>query len=157
MLTAAQIPTEDETTVTTPKTNSNMIQSSSTSERLIRQIHSITDASKHTWQSWTAEDRWHCSLYSPELLASGKTEASLRLYCSVRLATLYKLPLVEKPKPSAWPDPKTATSHGELLFPPHMLLSGSTVAESGRENCAALWGKDPQRETMTDFSPPRFK
>lgn len=106
--------------------------------------------SKHTWQSWAAEGRWHCSLYSPELLASGKTEASLRLYCSVRLATLYKLPLVEKPKPSAWPDPKTATSHGELLFPPHELLSGSTVAESGRENCAALWGKDPQRETMAD-------
>lgn len=77
-------------------------------------------------------------LYPPELLASGKAEASLRLYCSVRLATLYRLPLVEKLSPRAWPGPKTATSHGELPFPPHVLLLGSTVAESGRGNCAAL-------------------
>lgn len=55
---------------------------------------------------------------------------------------------MEKLKPSAWSGPKTATSHGELSFPPHVLLPGSTVAESGRENCAALWGKDPQRDTI---------
>lgn len=80
-------------------------------------------------------------LFSPELLASGKTEASLRLYCSVRLPTLYRLPLVEKLSPSAWPGPNTATSHGELLLVPHELLPASTVAESGRGTCTVLWGE----------------
>lgn len=74
----------------------------------------------------------------PELLASGKTDVSLRLYCTIRLATLYRLPLVEKLKLSVWPGPNTATSLGELPFVPHELLPVSTVVESGRENCAAL-------------------
>lgn len=65
-------------------------------------------------------------------------EESLRLYCSVRFATLYRLPLVEKLSPSAWPDPNVATSHGELLPTPHELLLVSTVAESGRETCTVL-------------------
>lgn len=85
VLIAAQIPTEDDTTVTTS-----------------------------------------------ELLASGKIDVSLRLYCRVRLATLYRLPLVEKLSPRAWPGPNTATSHGELLPVPHELLPASTAAESGR-------------------------
>lgn len=73
-----------------------------------------------------------------ELLAPGKMEESLRLYCSVRLATLYRLPLVEKLRPSAWPDPNTATNHGEPLSVPHELLPVSTVVESGRGTCTVL-------------------
>lgn len=71
-------------------------------------------------------------------MASGKTDVSLRLYCTIRLATLYRLPLVEKLKLSVWPGPNDATSLGELPFVLHELLPVSTVAESGRENCAAL-------------------
>lgn len=77
-------------------------------------------------------------LFTPELLDSGKVEVSLRLYCSVRLATLYRLPLVEKLRPRAWPGPNTATSHGELPSVPQELLPGSTVAESGRGTCTVL-------------------
>lgn len=77
-------------------------------------------------------------LFSPELLASGKTEVSLRLYCRVRLATLYELPLVEKLRPSVWSAPNTATSHGDWPGAPHVLLPASTVVESGRETRAVL-------------------
>lgn len=75
-------------------------------------------------------------MFSPGLLDPGKTDVSLRLYCRDRLATLYKLPLVEKLSPSAWPEPNTATSQGALPSVPQELLPASTVAESGRENCA---------------------
>lgn len=81
-------------------------------------------------------------VYTPELLARGKTEVSLRLYCSVKLATLYRLPLVEKPSPRAWPAPNTPTSQGELPSLPHELLSGSTAVESGRDTVAVLWGRE---------------
>lgn len=74
----------------------------------------------------------------PELLASGKTELSLRLYCSVRLATLYTLSFLEKLSSSAWPGPNTATNHDELPSVPHELVVVSTAAESGRETCAVL-------------------
>lgn len=77
----------------------------------------------------------------PELLASGKTELSLRLYCSVRLATLYTLSFLEKLSSSAWPGPNTATNHDELPSVPHELAVVSTAAESGRETCAVLWGE----------------
>lgn len=77
-------------------------------------------------------------VFSPELLASGKIDASLRLYCSVRLAMLYRLPLVEKLSPSVWPGPNTATSHGEPPSVPQELLPVSTVAESGRATCTVL-------------------
>lgn len=72
-----------------------------------------------------------------ELLAPGKTEVSLRLYCSVKFATLYRFPLVEKLSPSVWPDPNTPTSHGEPSVP-HELLPVSTVVELGRDTCTVL-------------------
>lgn len=99
---------------------------------------------------FTTPHKLHCAgrfvdmFFSPELLASGKVEVSLRLYCSVRLATLYRLPLVEKLSPSAWPGPNTATSHGELSSVPQELLAVSTVVESGRGNCTVVWGKRTQ-------------
>ena len=84
------------------------------------------------------------SVLSPELLAPGKTVASLRLYCRVRLATLYRLPLDEKLSPRACPEPNTATSHGELPSEPQVLLPGSTEAESGRETVTVLCEETPE-------------
>lgn len=79
---------------------------------------------------------WLCPLI--DLFASGKTEASLRLYCRVRFATLYMMLLVEKLIPISWPVPNTATSHGELPSAPHELRSASTVVELGRETVTVL-------------------
>lgn len=61
------------------------------------------------------------------------------MYCSVRLATLYRLPLVVNRRPSVWPDPNSATIHEEPSASLHELLRSSTVAESGRETCTVLW------------------
>lgn len=95
----------------------------------------------HTAQQTARCAGWCVVVFSPELLDSGKINVSLRLYCSVRLATLYRLPLVEKLSPSAWPSPNSATSHGELLPVPHELLNLSTVVELGRETCTVFWWK----------------
>lgn len=78
------------------------------------------------------------TVMTPELTASGKTEVSLRLYCTVKEATLYRLPLVVKLSPRPKPDPNTATSEGELPSEPQELLPVSTVVESGRANCPVL-------------------
>lgn len=67
------------------------------------------------------------------MLAPGKTEVSLRLYCRVRLATSYRLPLVEKLSPRLWPNPNSATSQGAPPSLPHVLLAASTVVVLGKE------------------------